>query len=134
MSSNSEHKCSISSLCSEEIKENNLQMLDIDKKIVIVAKNKLKLNQRFKGEINKQIFYDVIPIDNFPDKIILNTIPKLFKNFFIITRKGILCIRPYSIKRGDIDLSSIKFDKDFSNVSNGYSLNYKTWDRIDECI
>jgi len=142
--------CNISSLCKEELViEDMLYLMDIDKEFLNYALEKLNSGKRSKGSIiNKKIytynmdtnskknitFFDIIPEDNFPSVIGLPTIPKYFKNFFLVTKRGILCIRPYAVKREDIITSKMNFNKSFTVTKHGYTIHYKTWEDLKKCL
>jgi len=142
--------CKVSSLCSEElVKEDMLHLLDLDKEFLKYALTNIKNNKRTKGSIiNKKIytnkmdsntkenhtFFDILPTDNFPSVVGLVSIPQYFKNFFLITKKGILCIRPYLVKREDIQTSKMDFTKSFSTTKHGYTIHFKTWQDLENCL
>jgi hypothetical protein len=147
---NSKKGCQISSLCTEELeKEDVLHLMDLDKEFLNFAIKQLKNNKRVKGAIiNKKIqttnidftskqnhtFFDILSTEDFPSVIGLVSIPQYFKNFFLITNRGILCIRPYSVRREDIKTSKMDFSKSFSTTKHGYTIHYKTWGDLEKCL
>jgi hypothetical protein len=131
------------------IKEDMLHLMDLDKEFLKYSLTHLKKNKRIKGTIiNKKIqttnidknskynhtFFDILPTEEFPSVIGLVSIPQYFKNFFLVTRKGILCIRPYSVKREDINTTKMDFSKSFSVTKYGYTIHYKTWEDLENCL
>ena len=101
--------CSIKKLCqdSQDSVKTIDPVLSIESNCVGFFKEVLQNNIRLKGVINKDkileepdfskvksdplttIFFDIIPVDDIPLKVYLNF---NFNNFFIVTKKGVLCI------------------------------------------
>jgi hypothetical protein len=101
--------CSIKQLCQDS--QDSVQTIDpvlsIESNCVNFFKEVLQNDIRLKGVINKEkileepdfskvksdplttIFFDIIPVDDIPMKVYLNF---NFNNFFIVTKKGVLCI------------------------------------------
>lgn len=98
--------CSIKQLCQDSVKTID-PVLSIESNCVGFFKEVLQNDIRLKGIINKDkileefdfskvksdllttIFFDIIPVDDIPMKVYLNF---NFNNFFIVTKKGVLCI------------------------------------------
>lgn len=101
--------CSIKQLCQDS--QDSVKTIDpvlfIESNCVGFFKEVLQNDIRLKGVINKDkileepdfskvksdplttIFFDIIPVDDIPLKVFLNF---NFNNFFIVTKKGVLCI------------------------------------------
>ena len=133
--------CSIKKICQDS--ENNIDPdLAVSNNCVAFFKDVLDNNIRLKGVINQNkiseepdftrvkrkfntIFFDVIPVDDIPSQIHLNFD---FSNFFIITKKGILCIINASEKNFLQDRQYIQINKsDPSSSYNKLKIKFKKW-------
>ncbi len=98
--------CSIKQLCQDSVQTID-PVLSIESNCVGFFKEVLQNDIRLKGVIHNEkileeynfskvksnplttIFFDIIPVDDIPMRVYLNF---NFNNFFIITKKGVLCI------------------------------------------
>lgn len=133
--------CSIQKLC-QDSQENIDPVLEIENNCVSFFKDVLNNHIRLKGIINKNkiteesdftnvilkfntIHFDIIPVDDIPSKIHLNFD---FKNFFIITKKGILCILNNKGKNFQVENQYITIDKqNHKSDSNYVDIKFKYW-------
>jgi hypothetical protein len=133
--------CSIKKICQDS--ENNIDPdLAVSNNCVAFFKDVLDNNIRLKGVINQNkiseepdftrvkrkfntIFFDVIPVDDIPSQIHLNFD---FSNFFIITKKGILCIINASEKNFLQDRQYIQINKSDPSSSHAkLKIKFKKW-------
>jgi hypothetical protein len=138
--------CSIKKICQDSENSENTQNMDPDLAVtnncVAFFKDVLDNNIRFKGVINQNkiseepdltrvkrkfntIFFDVIPIDDIPSQVHLNFD---FSNFFIITKKGILCIINNSNKNFLRERQYIQINKSDPSLSHEIlKIKFKKW-------
>jgi hypothetical protein len=133
--------CSIKKICQDS--ESNIDPdLAVSNNCLAFFKDVLDNDIRLKGIINQNkiseepdftrvkrkfntIFFDVIPVDDIPSQIHLNFD---FSNFFIITKKGILCIINTSEKNFLQDRQYIQINKSDPSLShNELKIKFKKW-------
>jgi len=139
--------CSIQKLCQDST-ENIDPYLQIENNCVAFFKDVLNKVIRLKGVINQNkiteepdftrvkqkfnkfnkfntIHFDIIPIDDIPSKVFLNFD---FKNFFIITTKGIMCIVNTSEKNFLDNSTYITINKESHECEcNDVKIKFKYW-------
>jgi len=135
--------CSIKKICQDSEDSQNIDPdLAVSNNCVAFFKDVLDNNIRLKGLINQNkiseepdftrvkrkfntIFFDIIPVDDIPSQIHLNFD---FSNFFIITKKGILCIINSSGKNFLQDRQYIQINKSDPSLShNELKIKFKKW-------
>ncbi len=133
--------CSIQKLC-QDSSETIDPYLEIENNCVAFFKDVLNKFIRLKGVINQNkiteepdftkikrkfntIHFDIIPVDDIPSKIFLNFD---FKNFFIITRKGIMCIINSSDENFFQNNRYISINKESHECDcNNVTIKFKHW-------
>ena len=136
--------CSIQKLC-QDSSETIDPYLEIENNCVAFFKDVLNKVIRLKGVINQNkiteehdftkvkrkfdklntIHFDIIPVDDIPSKVFLNFD---FKNFFIITKKGIMCIVNTSEKNFLDNNSYISVNKKSHECDcNDVKIKFKYW-------
>jgi hypothetical protein len=136
--------CSIQKLC-QDSSETIDPYLEIENNCVAFFKDVLNKFIRLKGVINQNkiteepdftkikrkfdklntIHFDIIPVEDIPTKVFLNFD---FKNFFIITRKGIMCIVNTSGQNFFENSRYISINKESRECDcNNVTIKFKHW-------
>jgi len=133
--------CSIQKLC-QDSSETIDPYLEIENNCVAFFKDVLNKFIRLKGVINQNkiteepdftkikrkfntIHFDIIPVEDIPSKVFLNFD---FKNFFIITRKGIMCIINSSGENSFQNNRYISINKESHECDcNNVTIKFKHW-------